>query len=131
GIQVEDFPLKPLLDLAGGSPLPLANEQATISFGTVDTNGRYATPESALSWHDGIKVHMRLQVKGLNFADPEGDLAGLPGTFLVRGLNRVIDGMGGLDVIVGFEGSRNKIALDLEKPGLRAFVDAAINDLSL
>ncbi|MCG3185273.1 MAG: hypothetical protein ICCCNLDF_03472 [Planctomycetes bacterium] len=130
-VQVEDFPLQPMLDLAGGSPLPLANEKATISFGTCDAGGNYATPESALSWHDGIRVHLRLQVKGLAFADPEGDLAGLPGTFMVRGLNRVIDGMGGLDVIVGFEGSKEKIALDLEKPGLRAFVDAVINALSL
>ncbi|MCB9893740.1 MAG: hypothetical protein H6839_04780 [Planctomycetes bacterium] len=130
-VQVEDFPLNPILDLAGGSPLKLANDQATISFGTVDSNGRYATPESALSWHDGIKVHMRLQVKGLSFADPEGDLAGLPGTFVTRGLNRVIDGMGGLDVIVGFQGSKNRIALDLEKPGLRAFIDAVINALTL
>ena len=130
-IQIEDFPLEPVLNLAGGSPIPLANKNATISFGTVDGNGTYGTPESALSWHDGIKVHLRMQVKGLSFADPEGDLAGLPGTFLVRGLNRVVDGMGGLDVIVGFEGSKNNIALDLEKPGLRAFVDAVVNALTL
>jgi hypothetical protein len=130
-VQVEDFPLQPMLQLAGGSPLPLAGDKATLSFGTCDASGNYATPESALSWHDGIKVHLRLQVKGLAFADPEGDLAGLPGAFMVRGLNRVIDGMGGLDVIVGFEGSRQTIALDLEKPGLRSFVDAVINALSL
>lgn len=130
-VQIEDFPLEPVLNLAGGSPIPLADEKATISFGTVDSKGRYGTPESALSWHDGIKVHLRMQVKGLSFADPEGDLAGLPGTFLVRGLNRVIDGMGGLDVIVGFEGSKDRIALDLEKPGLRAFVDAIVNALTL
>ncbi|MBZ0137812.1 MAG: hypothetical protein K8I27_15715 [Planctomycetes bacterium] len=130
-IQIEDFPLEPVLALAGGSPIPLANNQTTISFGTVDSNGRYGTPESALSWHDGIKVHLRMQVKGLSFADPGGDLAGLPGTFLVRGLNKVIDGMGGLDVVVGFEGSKDRIALDLEKPGLRAFVDAVVNALTL
>lgn len=130
-VQIEDFPLEPVLNLAGGSPIPLADKQATISFGTVDSNGRFGTPESALSWHDDIRVHLRMQVKGLSFADPEGDLAGLPGTFLVRGLNKVIDGMGGLDVIVGFEGSKDRIALDLEKPGLRAFVDAVINALTL
>src|SRR5690606_35822775 len=68
-VQIEDFPLEPVLNLAGGSPIPLADEKATISFGTVDSKGRYGTPESALSWHDGIKVHLRMQVKGLSFAD--------------------------------------------------------------
>ncbi|MCA8917703.1 MAG: hypothetical protein KDB32_01335 [Planctomycetes bacterium] len=130
-VQVEDFPLQQVLKLAGESPIPLKDNNATISFGTCDANGNYATPESALSWHDGIKVHMRLQVKGLEFADPQGDLGGLPGTFMVRGLNKVISGMGGLDLIVGFEGSKDRIGLDLEKPGLRAFVDAIVNALTL
>jgi len=130
-VQVEGFPLQQVLKLAGGSPIPLKDNKATVSFGTVDAAGNYATPESALSWHDGIKVHLRLQVKGLEFADPEGELAGLPGTFMVRGLNKVIDGMGGLDVIVGFEGSKDSIGLDLERPGLRGFIDAVINALTL
>jgi hypothetical protein len=130
-VQIEDFPLAPVLKLAGGSPLPLADEQATISFGTCDSSGGYGTPESALTWHDGVKVHLRLQVKGLSFAEKDGELGGLPATFLIRGLNRVINGLGGLDVIVGFEGGKDRIALDLEKPGLRAFVDAIINALSI
>lgn len=130
-VQVEDFPLKHVLSMAGESPIPLKDNNATVSFGTCDAQGNYATPESALSWHNGIKVHLRLQVKGLEFADPQGELAGLPGTFIARGLNRVVEGMGGLDVIVGFEGSKDRIALDLERPGLRGFIDAVINALSL
>lgn len=130
-VQVEEFPLMPIVNLAGGSPLPLEGQGATISFGTCDEQGNFGTPGAAFTWHDGVEVRMRLQVKGLRFAEKEGDLAGLPGEFVLRGLNRVVDGMGGLDVMVGFTGRRDKIALSLERPGLRAFIDAIVNALYL
>jgi hypothetical protein len=130
-MQVENFPLKPILGLAGGSPLPLQDNEATISFGTCDAQGNYGTPDAAFTWHDGVNVRMRLQVQGLRFAEKDGDLAGLPAEFVLRGLNRVVDGMGGLDVVVGFQGRRDNIALSLERPGVRGFVDAVINALHM
>lgn len=130
-VQVEEFPLAPILKLAGGSPLPLEGDIATISFGTCDSEGNYGTPGAAFTWHDGVEVRLRLKVNGLRFAEKQGDLAGLPGEFVLRGLNRVVEGMGGLDVMVGFQGKRDGIALSLERPGLRAFVDAIINALYL
>lgn len=130
-VNVVDFPLGPVLDMAGGSPIPLRHENATITFGTCNLDGTMEGPGAALTWHDGLNVNLRLKVNGMEFADPQGELAGLPGTFMVRGLNRVIEDMGGLDVIVGFAGSRDDIALDLKKPGLRAFADAVVNALTL
>lgn len=130
-VQVEEFPLAPILKLAGGSPLPLEGDKATISFGTCDEHGSYGTPGAAFTWHDGVEVRLRLKVSGLRFAETQGELAGLPGEFVLRGLNRVVDGMGGLDVMVGFKGKRDGIALSLERPGLRAFIDAIINALYL
>ncbi len=128
-VQIEDFPLMPIVKLTGGSPLPLEGRDAKISFGTCDELGNFGTPGAAFTWHDGVEVRLRLKVSGLRFAEKEGDLAGLPGEFVLRGLNRVVDGMGGLDVMVGFTGRRDKIALSLERPGLRAFIDAIINAL--
>jgi hypothetical protein len=130
-IHVEDFPLAPVLAMAGGTPLPVESEGATVTFGTCDVHGSFGSPAAAFTWHDGIDVRVRLKVNGMRFAEEKGELAGLPGEFVMRGLNRVIDGMGGLDVIVGFQGSKDKIALSLDRPGLRNFVDAVVNALSL
>src|SRR5690606_40393293 len=93
--------------------------------------GNFDTPGAAFTWHDGIGVRLRLQVQGLRFAEQEGELAGLPASFVLRGLNHVVDDMGGLDVVVGFQGRRDSIALGLERPGLRGFVDAVINALEM
>ncbi|MCC6464491.1 MAG: hypothetical protein IT463_04035 [Planctomycetes bacterium] len=129
-LAIQDFPLQPLLKLAGGSPIPLADAPATISFGTCDERGGFDGPGAALTWHDGINLRMRLQVKGLRFAEEGDKLGGLPAQFVVRGLNRVVDGLGGLDLVLGFKTGKDA-KLDLERPGLRAFVDAIVNALEL
>ncbi len=131
GLQVENFPLQGLAKMIGGSPLPLQQGPATISFGTCDAQGNFGTPEAAMTWHDGIKVRLRLNIQGMRFAETKEALGGAPGALVVKGLNRVLDGLGGLDVIVGFEGSKSRIALDLQRPGLRAFFDAIVNALEV
>lgn len=131
GVQVENFPLQGVLKLAGGSPLPLEDGPATISFGTCDAAGNFGTPEAAMTWHDGFKVRLRLNVQGLRLKESDDALGGAPGALVAKGLNRVLEGMGGLDVIVGFEGSKDRIALGLERPGLRAFFDAIVNALEV
>lgn len=131
GVQVENFPLQGVLKLAGGSPLPLEDGPATISFGTCDAAGNFGTPDAAMTWHDGFKVRLRLNVQGLRLKETGDALGGAPGALVAKGLNRVLEGMGGLDVIVGFEGSKDRIALGLERPGLRAFFDAIVNALEV
>ncbi len=130
-VQVEDFPLDPILGLAGGSPLPLAGGSPTISFGTCDEQGNFGSPMAAFTWHDGLAVKLRLKVNGLRFAEDNADTGALPAKYVLRGLNRVIEGMGGLDLVVGFQGRKDAIMLDLERPGLRGFVDAIVNALTL
>jgi len=131
GVQVENFPLQGLMKLAGGSPLPLEDGPATISFGTCDAAGNFGTPDAAMTWHDGFKVRLRLSLQGLRFKETGDAVGGAPGALVFKGLNRVLEGMGGLDVIVGFEGSKQRIALGLERPGLRAFFDAIVNALEV
>lgn len=131
GVQVENFPVQGILKLVGGSPLPLEDGPATISFGTCDAQGNFGTPDAAMTWHDGFKVRVRLTLLGVRFKETGDALGGAPGVLVVKGLNRVLEGMGGLDVIVGFEGSKDRIALGLERPGLRAFFDAIVNALEV
>src|SRR5690606_32869731 len=76
-------------------------------------------------------VRLRLKVNGARFSEQDGELAGLPAPFVLRGLNRVVDGMGGLDVVVGFQGRADQLGLNLERPGLRGFVDAVVNALEV
>lgn len=130
-VQIEDFPLAPILGLAGGSPLPLEGGDATISFGTCDEAGNFGSPTAAFTWHDGIAVRLRLKVSGLRFVEDNAETGALPAKYVLRGLNRVIEGLGGLDVVVGFQGGKDAIKLDLERPGLRGFVDAVVNALTL
>lgn len=131
GVQVENFPLQGLAKMIGGSPLPLQDGPATISFGTCDAAGNFGTPQAAMTWHDGFKVRLRLTITGMRFKETKEDVGGAPGALVVKGLNRVLEGLGGLDVIVGFEGSKDRIALGLERPGLRAFFDALVNALEV
>lgn len=131
GVQVENFPLQGLLKLAGGSGLPIEDGPASISFGTCDAAGNFGTPDAAMTWHDGFKVKLRLSVQGLRFKETGDAVGGAPGALVFKGLNRVLAGMGGLDVIVGFEGGKDRIALGLERPGLRAFFDAIVNALEV
>jgi hypothetical protein len=129
-VQIEDFPLGPILGLAGGSPLPVEHQGARITFGTCDERGNFGTPGAALSWHDGLRTRLRVKVTGARFTEQDGDLGGLPAAFVARGLNRVVDDLGGLDVVLGFN-APGHTGLNLERPGLRAFSDAVINALSM
>ena len=134
GVHVEEFPVQSLMKLAGGSPLPLQERPATVSFGTCDEQGNFGTPDAALTWHSGLKVRIRLDMNGVRLRETQEALGGMPGALFARGLNRVIEGLeggDGLRVIVGFEGSKERVKLDLLRPGLRAFVDAVVNALEV
>ncbi|MCF6228356.1 MAG: hypothetical protein L3J82_06795 [Planctomycetes bacterium] len=129
GFHLQKFPLTKILALSGGTPLSVEDNGALITIGTCDAEGNFDTPEAAIHWADGLGVNIRLKVDSLKFSASGGDVAGLPGGLVVRGLNNVITEMGGLDIIVGFSGKPEDVSLSLIKPGVRSFVDAVVNSL--
>ncbi len=137
GLSVENIALDGLLAKAGGFPLPL-RKGASVSFGTCDDKGRFDLPESAVTWHDGFKLFLRMRVDGLQFdeaAAKGNQTVGLPADLLAKGLNRVLEGMSAqgnrFEVIAGFEGRAGDFKFAIKRPGLRTFIDACINALYL
>ena len=137
GFSVEHVALDGLLGKAGGLGLPVARG-ASFSFGTCDEQGRFDTPQAAVTWHDGLDLKLRLSVDGLKFNEAESkgkQVLGLPADLLAKGLNRVMEGMSAdgkrLEVMVGFSGKASDFKFGIMRPGLRTFVDACINALYL
>ncbi len=137
GLSVENIALDGLLAKSGGFPLPL-RKGASVSFGTCDEKGRFDLPESAVTWHDGFKLFLRMRVDGLHFdeAGAKGkQTVGLPADLLAKGLNRVLEGLSAegnrFEVIAGFSGRAGDFKFAIKRPGLRTFIDACINALYL
>ncbi len=137
GLSVENIALDGLLAKSGGFPLPL-QKGASVSFGTCDEKGRFDLPESAVTWHDGFRLFLRMRVDGLHFdeAGAKGkQTVGLPAELLAKGLNRVLEGFSKegnrFEVIAGFSGRAGDFKFAIKRPGLRTFIDACINALYL
>ncbi|MDH5642007.1 MAG: hypothetical protein OEY28_12000, partial [Nitrospira sp.] len=133
GASVQNVPLDPLLKQLGAEGMPKIRPGARISLGTSDAAGSFDTPQAALTWHDGVRVHVRAVIDNLAFAQPKGGtVGGLPADSLASALNRLMTAMKNrLEVQVGFVGAPGEFELALERPGLRNVLDAAIGVLEL
>lgn len=128
-VHVTDMPLSNIWK-PDDSGLPIM-DGATVTLGTCDSEGNFGSPDAALSWHDGLSVNLRLQVTNLRFREDDGELFGMPAPLVARGLNRVIAGLGGLDLVLGFRANKNEFSPELLRPGSRDFLDAVVNALAL